>query len=191
MLFVGGCDPDRLPLIGALVDAGSISPFSAAIGIGIQKQDPLAWHRDQIRSEAPPLPRGFASALSGALIATGTMRSFEAAAIGGCILAEDTADIANCLVRKTSGTLFQDSAEMVRRRNSFLQIPKYAVVFGFRVANELLRAATPTPIGWRQCCDFRTPMIQYRLVSCRTGNVASDCSDEGRFGSNIRVAITQ
>src|SRR5262245_43648327 len=94
VLFVGGCDPDRLPLISALIDAG--------LHVALFGQ---YWDR---HSKTRPYSRGIASqdeirsASAAARICLclvrranrdgHTMRSFEAAAIGGCILAEDTPD---------------------------------------------------------------------------------------------------
>ena len=94
LIFVGGCDPDRLPLISALVNAG----LNPALFGGY-------WNRHSITA---PFARGLASQDSiraytaGAAIAlclvrranrdSHVMRSYEAAAIGGCILAEDTPD---------------------------------------------------------------------------------------------------
>jgi spore maturation protein CgeB len=94
VLFVGGCDADRLPLIGALIDAG----LSVALFGGY-------WNR---HSKTRPYWRGMAdqdtirAASAAARVCLclvrranrdgHVMRSFEAAAIGGCILAEDTAD---------------------------------------------------------------------------------------------------
>jgi spore maturation protein CgeB len=94
LLFVGGCDGDRLPLIGALIDAG----LNLALFGGY-------WNR---HLKTRPFWRGLADqdtirlASSTARISLclvrranrdgNVMRSFEAAAIGGCILAEDTTD---------------------------------------------------------------------------------------------------
>jgi spore maturation protein CgeB len=94
VLFVGGCDVDRLPMISALIDEG----LHVALFGGY-------WDR---HSKTRPHWRGIAdqdaicSATAAARICLclvrranrdgHTMRSFEAAAIGGCILAEDTAD---------------------------------------------------------------------------------------------------
>src|SRR5215510_3940744 len=94
VLFVGGCDADRLPLIGALIDAGlNVALFGGywdrhgktrAHWRGIAGQD-------AIRS-ASAAARICLCLVRRANRDGHTMRSFEAAAIGGCILAEDTAD---------------------------------------------------------------------------------------------------
>lgn len=94
VLFVGGCDGDRLPIIGALADAG----LTLALFGGYWDQ------HDNTRAFA----RGIASqdAIRAASARTKTilclvrranrdghvMRSFEAAAIGGCMIVEDTPD---------------------------------------------------------------------------------------------------
>jgi spore maturation protein CgeB len=94
VLFVGGCDTDRLPLIGAIADAG----FNLA----------LYGHYWRNYSKTRPYSRGFAKqdaireASASAAVCLcmvrranrddHVMRSFEAAAIGGCILAENTKD---------------------------------------------------------------------------------------------------
>ncbi len=94
LLFVGGCDPDRLEFMLPLVRAG----FSLAL-FG------RYWERQQ---ETRPFSRGVGgqarirAASAGAKIVLclvrranrdgHVMRSYEAAAIGGCILAEDTED---------------------------------------------------------------------------------------------------
>jgi len=94
VLFVGGCDADRLPLISALIHAG----LTVALYGGY-------WGR---HGKTRPFWRGLAeqdvirSASASALISLclvrranrdgNVMRSYEAAAIGGCILAEDTSD---------------------------------------------------------------------------------------------------
>jgi spore maturation protein CgeB len=94
VIFVGGCDADRLPLISALIDSG----LNVALFGGY-------WDR---HSTTRPHWRGIAdqdtiraaSAEARVCLCVGrranrdghAMRSFEAAAIGGCILAEDSAD---------------------------------------------------------------------------------------------------
>ncbi len=94
VLFVGGCDADRLPILGALADAG----LTLALFGGY-------W---DLHDSTRPFVRGIASqdAIRAASATAKTtlclvrranrdghvMRSFEAAAIGGCIIAEDTPD---------------------------------------------------------------------------------------------------
>lgn len=97
VLFVGGCDEDRLSLMGDLARAG----FNLALFGGY-------WDRHELTR---PFARGIADqdAIRSASASAGitlclvrranrdehVMRSYEAAAIGGCILAEDTCDHRN------------------------------------------------------------------------------------------------
>jgi spore maturation protein CgeB len=94
VLFVGGCDADRLPLVGALIDSGL---KMALFGAYWDRHSKTRAHwrgiadQDMIRSASA------ASRICLCLVRRANrdghvMRSFEAAAIGGCILAEDTAD---------------------------------------------------------------------------------------------------
>jgi spore maturation protein CgeB len=94
LLFVGGCDGDRLPLVGSLIDAG--------LNLALYGQ---YWDR---HSKTNAHARGFgnqdtiraATATAAVCLCLvrranrdgHVMRSFEAAAIGGCILAEDSED---------------------------------------------------------------------------------------------------
>jgi spore maturation protein CgeB len=94
VLFVGGCDSDRLPLMGALIDAGvSLALFGGYWNLNQKTR--TYWggivDQDTIRSASA------AARICLCLVRRANrdghgMRSFEAAAIGGCILAEDTAD---------------------------------------------------------------------------------------------------
>jgi spore maturation protein CgeB len=94
VLFVGGCDADRLPILGALADAGltlalfggywdlheSTRPFSR----GIVSQDAIRAATATAKTTLCLVRRANRD--------DHAMRSFEAAAIGGCIIAEDTPD---------------------------------------------------------------------------------------------------
>jgi spore maturation protein CgeB len=94
VLFVGGCDGDRLPLIGALSDAGlDLALFGGYWDRHFKTR--RHWRglagQDTIRSASA------AARICLCLVRRSNrdghvMRSFEAAAIGGCILAEDTND---------------------------------------------------------------------------------------------------
>lgn len=97
VLFVGGCDDDRFSLMSDLIRAG----FNLALFGGY-------WDRHELTR---PFARGIAdqdvirsasasAAISLCLVRRANrdehvMRSYEAAAIGGCILAEDTGDHRN------------------------------------------------------------------------------------------------
>ena len=94
VLFVGGCDGDRLPLISAIIDAGlDVALFG---GYWNRHSKTRSYWRgiadqDTIRS-ASAATRVCLCLVRRANRDGHVMRSFEAAAIGGCILAEDTAD---------------------------------------------------------------------------------------------------
>ncbi|MGP0094517.1 MAG: glycosyltransferase [Xanthobacteraceae bacterium] len=94
VLFVGGCDADRLPLIGALIDAGlNLALFGGYWNRHIKTRP--YWRgladQDTIRS-ASATAQVCLCLVRRANRDGNVMRSFEAAAIGGCILAEDTDD---------------------------------------------------------------------------------------------------
>ena len=94
VLFVGGCDGDRLPLITTLIDEGVRVALFGGYWDRYSKTRPH-WRgiaeQDVIRS-ASAAARICLCLVRRANRDGNTMRSFEAAAIGGCILAEDTAD---------------------------------------------------------------------------------------------------
>jgi spore maturation protein CgeB len=94
VLFVGGCDDERLPLISALIDAGlNLALFgrywnnhsiTRAYWRGVADQDTI---------RAASATAAICLCLVRRANRDGhVMRSFEAAAIGGCLLAEDTED---------------------------------------------------------------------------------------------------
>jgi spore maturation protein CgeB len=94
VMFVGGCDADRLPILCSLAEAGltlalfggywdlhaSTRPFSR----GIVSQDAIRAASGVAKTILCLVRRANRDGHS--------MRSFEAAAIGGCIIAEDTPD---------------------------------------------------------------------------------------------------
>jgi spore maturation protein CgeB len=94
VLFVGGCDADRLPLISALIDAGLELALFGGYWNRHSKTRPY-WRgdsdQDTIRS-ASAATRVCLCLVRRANRDGHVMRSFEAAAIGGCVLAESTAD---------------------------------------------------------------------------------------------------
>jgi spore maturation protein CgeB len=94
VLFVGGCDGDRLPLISALIDAGLELALFGGYWNRHSKTRPY-WRgdsdQDTIRS-ASAATRVCLCLVRRANRDGHVMRSFEAAAIGGCVLAESTAD---------------------------------------------------------------------------------------------------
>jgi spore maturation protein CgeB len=96
VLFVGGCDAERLPLIGALIDAGlNLALFGLYWNNNSKTR---AYWRGGGRANQDTIREASATtAICLCLVRRANrdghvMRSFEAAAIGGCILAEDTQD---------------------------------------------------------------------------------------------------
>jgi spore maturation protein CgeB len=94
ILFVGGCDADRLPFMSALIDAGLNLALFGGYWNKHSKTRPY-WRgfadQDTIRS-ASASARACLCLVRRANRDGNVMRTFEAAAIGGCILAEDTVD---------------------------------------------------------------------------------------------------
>ena len=94
VLFVGGCDGDRLPLIQALIESG----LKVALFGGYWDKYPVTrahWcgNTDQLAIRSASAATRVCLCLVRRANRDGhVMRSFEAAAIGGCILAEDTVD---------------------------------------------------------------------------------------------------
>ena len=94
VLFVGACDADRLPLIEGLIDAGLNMALFGGYWATHSKTLPFA--RGVAGQEAIRAASASA-AITLCLVRRANrdghvMRSYEAAAIGGCILAEDTPD---------------------------------------------------------------------------------------------------
>ena len=94
VLFVGGCDADRLPIIRALIGEGLAVAVFGGYWDRYSDTRPV-WRgntdQDAIRSASA------AARISLCLVRRAnrdgnTMRTFEAAAIGGCLLVEDTPD---------------------------------------------------------------------------------------------------
>jgi spore maturation protein CgeB len=94
VLFVGGCDSERLPLITGLADAG----LSLALyGRYWDDHAKTLAHSRGVANQDTIRAASASAAVCLCLVRRGNrdghvMRSFEAAAIGGCILAEDTED---------------------------------------------------------------------------------------------------
>ena len=151
VLFVGGCDADRIPLIDALIDAG----LDVALFGGYWDRHSKTrryWRgmadQDTIRSTSA------AARISLCLVRRANrdghvMRSFEAAAIGGCILVEDTADHRelfgpeNLAVRyfKSIAELVQQAKILVAdaelRRRLSIELQKTFAAGGHTYANRL------------------------------------------------------
>jgi spore maturation protein CgeB len=94
VLFVGGCDYDRLPLITALIKAElNLALFGAYWDRQVVTRPHWRGLVDQDTIRAASAAARICLCLVRRANRDGhVMRSFEAAAIGGCILAEDTAD---------------------------------------------------------------------------------------------------
>jgi spore maturation protein CgeB len=94
VLFVGGCDEDRLPLINGLVDTGlTLALFGGYWDRHAKTRGHWRGIADQDAIRSASAAARICLCLTRRANRDGhTMRSFEAAAIGGCILAEDTAD---------------------------------------------------------------------------------------------------
>lgn len=152
VLFVGGCDADRLPLISALADAG----FCLALFGGYWKEHAATRRfargivsQDAIREASS------AAAINLCLVRRANrddhaMRSFEAAAIGGCIIAEDTPDHRDLFgpdrlaVRyfTTAGDLVSSVGELTgddaRREEMALRLAERMVTRSDRYADRLM-----------------------------------------------------
>jgi spore maturation protein CgeB len=94
VLFVGGCDEDRFPLINGLVDTGlDMALFGGYWNRHAKTRRHWRGIADQDTIRSASAAARICLCLTRRANRDGhTMRSFEAAAIGGCILAEDTAD---------------------------------------------------------------------------------------------------
>lgn len=123
LLFVGGCDSERLPLISALVDAGlQLALFgrywndhaaTARFWRGVAAQDTI---RAATASAAICLCLVRRANRDGHV-----MRSYEAAAIGGCILAEDTPDHRELFgPEDVAARYFANPAELVARAKALV-----------------------------------------------------------------------
>src|SRR5262245_9048000 len=94
VLFVGGCDGDRLPLVSAIIDSGlDVALFGGYWNKHSKTRSYWRGIADQDTIRAASAATRVCLCLVRRANRDGhVMRSFEAAAIGGCILAEDTAD---------------------------------------------------------------------------------------------------
>jgi spore maturation protein CgeB len=94
VLFVGGCDAERLPLISALADADlKLALFGRYWNAHSKTRSYWRGVADQGTIRAASASAGISLCLVRRANRDGhVMRSYEAAAIGGCVLAEDTPD---------------------------------------------------------------------------------------------------
>lgn len=130
VLFVGGADADRMPMVLALAEAG--------IGVALHG---AYWERD---ARTRPFARGQAdpATLRQATLAADVnlclvrranrdghvMRSYEIPAIGGCMLVEDTAEH-RALFGEDGAAVryFRDTADLVERARELLDQPQLRV----------------------------------------------------------------
>jgi glycosyltransferase involved in cell wall biosynthesis len=127
VLFVGGCDADRIPLINALVDAG----LNVALFGGYWDRHPKTrpyWRgmadQDTIRA-ATAAARVSLVLVRRANRDDAVMRSYEAAAIGGCILAEDTPEHRELYGADGESTYyFNTTDELVQRAKMLVSDPE-------------------------------------------------------------------
>ena len=118
MAFAGGADPDRIASIGVLTRRG----FRVALYGGYWQR--YGETRTQGRGHADP--QTLRKAIAGAKVALGlvrranrdghSMRTFEVAAMGGCMLAEDTDEHRQILGEDGEAAVyFRSPAEMIER----------------------------------------------------------------------------
>jgi spore maturation protein CgeB len=142
LIFVGGCDPDRVPLIGALIDAG----LNLALFGGYWDRHPKTrphWRgiadQDTIRAASA------AARVSLCLVRRANrdghvMRSFEAAAIGGCILAEDTADHRQLFGPEDRAVrYFKTVSELVQQAKLLLADPESRCRLGLELRKRMVQ----------------------------------------------------
>jgi hypothetical protein len=122
VIFAGGADHDRLPLIRALIDAG----FSMALygGYWNRNSDTKRWNRgivgtQQIR-EAVAAAKVALCLVRKANRDGHAMRTFELAAMGACILAQDTAEHREILGEDGEAVFYFHSTEEMIERTRWL-----------------------------------------------------------------------
>lgn len=138
VLFVGGADSDRIPLIQTLVEAGlDVAVYG---GYWNRARLPPGVHRG---IADPELVRRATLAARVALILVRranrdchTMRSFEAGATGACLLAEDTADH-RALYGADGAAFFRTTAEMVDQARALLRDPSRRSLLATRSLDRL------------------------------------------------------
>ncbi|MGH7969843.1 MAG: CgeB family protein [Limisphaerales bacterium] len=142
VLFIGAADPDRLPYTRALIAAGL---DLLLFGHGWQR-DPLTRRCHCGYADVPTARRATAAAkISLCLVRRAnrdghTMRTFEAAAMGACLLAEDTQEHREILGDQgDTAVFFQSIPEMIQRAKSLLLHPDERRSLGAAVHARLTR----------------------------------------------------
>ena len=124
VIFAGGADHDRLPWIRALIDAG----FSIALygGYWDRQSDTKRWDRGIAGTHE--IRRAVAAARVALCLVRQAnrdghaMRTFELAAMGACILAEDTAEQREILGEDGKGVVyFRSCPEMIEKTRWLLE----------------------------------------------------------------------
>jgi spore maturation protein CgeB len=164
LLFVGGCDADRLSIMRDLIQAG----FDLALFGGY-------WDR---HAETRPYARGIseqdviraasASArLSLCLVRRANrdehvMRSYEAAAIGGCILAEDTEDHRNLFGDAVS--YFRNPDELIEQAQMLLNDPDMRDLLADRLRARLRDTSETYASRLSEILDITLRAKPFRIV---------------------------
>jgi spore maturation protein CgeB len=118
VLFVGGCDAERLPLVRSLIEAGlNLALFGQYWGRHRETRRFWRGVADQDTIRAASATAGICLCLVRRANRDGhVMRSLEAAAIGGCILAEDTPDHREIFGREDEAArYFKNTPDMVKQ----------------------------------------------------------------------------
>jgi spore maturation protein CgeB len=127
VLFVGACDSERLPMISALADAGL---NLALYGRYWDDHSKTAAHSRGVANQDTIRAASASAAVCLCLVRRGNrdghvMRSFEAAAIGGCILAEDTEDHRELFGENADSALyFRTTPELVEGAKRLVADPQ-------------------------------------------------------------------
>lgn len=116
--FAGGADADRVPLLGTLIAEG----FDVALYGGYWQRYPETKRMARGHADATVLRKAMAGAKVALCLVRranrdgSAMRTFEAAAMGACMLAEDTAEHREILGDDGEAVVyFRTAAEMVER----------------------------------------------------------------------------
>jgi spore maturation protein CgeB len=123
VLFVGGADPDRAAFMVEFIDHG---PLVAAVGGYWERYPGFRGHA--LGTRPPEIIRAMTAAAKVNLCLVRranrdghVMRSFEIAAVGGCMLAQDTEEHREILGPEGEGVVyFRDAKDAAQRANTLL-----------------------------------------------------------------------